>query len=130
MNIQAKSTVLVVLIGSLLVSLYATGWAFWQIYWIGGWRDQVYGLIGRSATVRAMDDFKQGHLRIYVFGGDNELHRYTGTNEGPFEIWIPPFSSEFASPERYATEQFIIFYNRKMRYMHTRPDRFPRPPAD
>jgi YD repeat-containing protein len=105
---------------------------------VAAYRYNPYGqLLGSSGTLAGVNTLRFSSKPwfqsegLYYYGYRfNELHRYTGTNEGLFEIWIPPFSSEFASPERYATEQFITFYNRKMRYMHSHPDRFPRPPAD
>src|SRR6266498_4220274 len=109
-----------------LCSLLVSVCAFWQIYGIGGWRDEVNALVGTKATRKAMDDFAEGHLRLYIFGGENDRHQFTGKSDGPFEIWIPPFHPEFGRAHRYSTEQFIEFYNRKTRYMHSQPDRFQR----
>jgi hypothetical protein len=75
-----------------------------------------------------MDDFRDGHLRLYVFEAPNDKRRFTGRNEGPFEIWIPPIHPELGNAHLYSTEQFIEFYNRKMRLMHSHPDKFPPKP--
>jgi hypothetical protein len=114
---------------SLLCSLLLTAWSYWQIYGIGGWRDEVYGLEGMVASGRALNDFHHGHLRLYRLGGRSETAKYTGTNDGPFEVWIPQFYPSFGRAERYSTEQFIEFYNRKMHYMHSHPDRFGKEPG-
>ena len=81
---------------------------------------------GAVASRRALDDFRDGHLRLYTLGGENEKAKYTGTNDGPFEIWVPHFYPSLGRAHRYSTEQFIEFYNRKMRYMQTHPSEFPR----
>ncbi len=98
----------------------------WQIYGIGGWRDEVYTLSGANAAQQAMDDFRRNKLRLYVLGPASDRHHFTGSNDGPFEIWIPSFHPNLGSAHRYSTEQFIEFYNRKMRYMHSHPEDFPR----
>ena len=110
----------VVLLGSAVL----IAWGYWQIYGIGGWRDQLYASEGAVASRRALDDFRDGHLRLYTLGGESEKAKYTGTNDGPFEIWIPNFYPSFGHAHRYSREQFIEFYNRKMKYMHEHPDEF------
>jgi hypothetical protein len=111
---------LVVLLGSAVL----IAWGYWQIYGIGGWRDQLYASEGAVASRQALDDFRAGHLRLYSLGGESEKATYTGTNDGPFEIWIPHFYPSLGRAHRYSTEQFIEFYNRKMRYMHGHPGEF------
>jgi len=117
-----------VITGLLVVVLLGTAvliaWGYWQIYGIGGWRDQLYASEGAVASRRALDDFRDGHLRLYTLGGESEKVRYTGTNDGPFEIWIPHFYPSLGRAHRYSTEQFIEFYNRKMKYMHEHPYEF------
>src|SRR5206468_6122520 len=91
---------------------------------IGGWRDEVNTLVGAKATRQAMEDFQAGHLRLYILGGESDRHKFSGRTDGAFEIWIPPFHPELGRAHRYSTEQFIEFYNRKMRYMQTHPEEF------
>ncbi|HTY86559.1 MAG TPA: hypothetical protein VMB80_03765 [Candidatus Acidoferrum sp.] len=111
---------------SVFGSLWLAGWSYWQIYHMGGWRDEVYELVGVTASTQAMDDYQEGHLRLYTLGGESEKPKYTGTNDGPFEVWIPQFYPSLGHAHRYATEQFIEFYNRKMHYMNAHPDKFMR----
>jgi hypothetical protein len=59
-----------------------------------------------------------------VLHGQNEHLRYSGSNDGPFEIWISSFYPSLGYPERYSTEQQVESYNRKMRYMHEHPEKF------
>ncbi len=125
---KSRTPYIAVLIGllaiALLCSLLLNAWGYLQIYGIGGWRDQVYGSEGVAASDQALDDFRSGFLRLYCLGGENEKAKYTGTNDGPFEIWMPQFYPSLGRAHRYSTEQFIEFYNRKMQYMHTHPDKF------
>ena len=51
-------------------------WGYWQIYGTGGWRDQLYASEGSVASRRALDDFRDGHLRLYTIGGENEKAKY------------------------------------------------------
>lgn len=98
----------------------------WQVYGPAGWRDQVYGQVGMNATLRAMEDFERGHLRLYALAGENEEAKFAGKMDGAFEVWSPQFYPSLGQAHRYATEQFIEFYNRKMHYMHSHPERFSR----
>ena len=102
----------------------------WQIYGPGGWRDEVYGQVGINATRQAMEDFGQGQLRLYVLGGENEKRHFTGEMDDIFEVWVPQFYPSLGPAHQHATEQFIDFYNRKMRYMHSHPDKFLRSEAE
>jgi hypothetical protein len=62
-----------------------------------------------------MRDYRDGKLRLLVINGERKVERYSGTNDGPFEIWYPECISEcYAS--RYKTEVMVMFYNIRMRY--------------
>ena len=123
-----KPRVLYVVSGFLAVALLGSAvllaWGYWQVYGIGGWRDQLYASEGAVASRQALDDFRAGHLRLYTLGGESERAKFTGTNDGPFEVWTPHFYPSLGVAHRYATEQFIEFYNRKMKYMHEHPKEF------
>jgi len=128
MKASATRLAVVGLIGlfalALLGSMVINGWGCFQIYGIGGWRDVVYELQGMVASDQALRDFRDGHLRLYRFGGESQMAKFTGTNDGPFEIWVPHFYPSLGRAHRYSTEQFIAFYNRKMRYMFSNPEKF------
>jgi hypothetical protein len=68
--------------------------------------------------------FRRRHLRLYELRGESEDERFTGKMDGAFEIWTPHFYPSLGRAHLYATECFIEFYNRKMRYMHSRPEKF------
>jgi hypothetical protein len=117
--------VLIALLGGCVLGCAAlVAWGYWQVYGPGGWRDQVYGSTGALASRQALDDFRQGRLRLYQLAGESNAAKYTGTNEGPFEVWVADFYPSLGRAHRYAKEQFVEFYNRKMRYMHEHPERF------
>jgi hypothetical protein len=87
------------------------------------WEEMVYGLAGYKGSMQALRDFRAGKLRVFVIAGENEKDRFSGTNDGPFEVWIPQYYPTFY-PFRFSTEQEVAFYNRKMRYMHEHPAEF------
>jgi hypothetical protein len=126
--LKSRNTLIAIAITGVLClsSLFLIGWAVWQIYGIGGWRDEVYALSGANAAQQAMDDFRQNKLRLYILGHATDRHQFTGTNDGPFELWIPSFHPALGSAHRYSTEEFVKSYNRKMLYMHSHPEDFPR----
>ena len=128
MKVRASHIAIIMGAGLLLVSvfgsLFLAALSYWQIHRIGGWRDEVYGLVGMTATTQAMDDYREGHLRLYTLGGECDRPRYIGTNNGAFEVWVPQFYPSLGRAHRYAKEQFIEFYNRKMHYMYAPPDKF------
>jgi len=109
------------LVIALITSLGFLGRALWRN---SGWEQEAYGLAGMVATQEAMEDFRQGRLRLRVLQGENEYLRYAGSNDGPFEIWIPQFYPSLGYPHRISVEQQAEFYNRKMRYMHQHPGKF------
>ncbi len=82
------------------------------------------------ATRQAMDDFREGHLVLYTLSSESEKPQYTGKHDGPFEIWTYPFSPDLGRAHRYSKEQFVDFYNRKMRYVHSHADKFQRKPRN
>lgn len=118
---KASKILIALLVIALVTSLGLLGRLLWRNYW---WEQEVYGLASMAAVKQAMADFRQGRLRLQMIQGENEKLRYSGSNDGPFEIWIVQFYPSFGYPHRYSTEQHVRFYNRKMRYMHEHPDRF------
>lgn len=119
---KGRIGIILLLVFIILVPL---AWFWWQIYGIGGWRDQVYWLAGLYGTHQALNDFKQGYLRLYRLGGERDKQQFTGETERDFEIWNPQYYPNMSRAHRYATEVFIEFYNRKMEYMREHPEDFP-----
>lgn len=120
-NPRVLKIVIAVLAVALLTSLVSLGRALWRNHW---WENEAYGLTGLVATKQAMEDFSHGNLRLLAISGRNEELRYSGRNEGPFEVWTPQFLPSLGYPHRFVTEKYVEFYNRKMRYMHEHPEKF------
>jgi hypothetical protein len=113
----------VVLAVALIVCVALLVRAYCQIYWLEGWKDEVYVLSGYKGTKVALDDFHCGKLRLFELDGPHDMPEFTGRRDGDFEIWNPQFLWT-SQADRYATEQFVGFYNRKMQYMHKHPEEF------
>jgi hypothetical protein len=87
------------------------------------WKEEVYGLAGYMGATRALHDFHEGKLRLFVISGERSDDKYSGINDGPFEIWYPQYFPS-VYPMRYSTEQMVQFYDDKMRYMQKHPEKF------
>jgi hypothetical protein len=119
-NPKALKIFCAVLIAALFTSLGFLAHAVWQNYW---WKEEVYGLAGYMGSERALHDFRDGKLRLFVISGQRDDDKYSGTNDGPYQIWFPQYYT-IVYPMRYSMEQQVEFYNQKMRYMHEHPDKF------
>lgn len=119
-NPTALKVVIAVLVVTLLTSLGFLVYARSQVFW---WQEQVYGLAGYEGSTRALHDFQNGKLRLFVIAGERDHDEFSGTNDGPFQIWFPQYYTAIY-PMRYSMEQEVEFYNGKMRYMHEHPDKF------
>lgn len=87
------------------------------------WKQEMYGIATYAATIRALDDFRAGKLRLYELVKDGDLE-FSERYDGPFEIWYKPYYLILGRPDKYTQETFIEAYNRKMRYMHEHPEKF------
>ena len=81
-------------------------------------KEQAYTLGSRAGVMQASRDFRDGKLRLYVIAGERPFERYSGTNDGPFEVWFPE------SDGGYGVEVMVSAYNDRMRFMHTHPTKF------
>jgi len=66
---RSQKIIIVALVIFLGISLLLLGRAYWQIYGIGGYRDELYGLSGLVASMRVLDDFRDGKLRLLKLKG-------------------------------------------------------------
>jgi hypothetical protein len=119
MNNSRTFKVISVVLGIALLTCVAL--LLWRNFW---WKQETYGLAGVVAAREAMDDFRRGRLRLRMIQGENKQFRYSGSNDGPFEIWVVSFYPSLGYPHRFSTEQQVEFYNRKMRYMYEHPAKF------
>ncbi len=90
-NLQVMNTpivlkvVIVLLIFALGTSLVFLAYTRSQIGW---WEMEVYGLAGFEGSERALHDFQNGKVRLFVIAGDHDHDEYSGTNEGPFQDMV------------------------------------------
>lgn len=87
------------------------------------WRLQVENLAQWEGATVARQDFESGRLRLFVISGKRDEDRFSGTNEGPFEVWYSSYFPEIRA-FRCAAETRVATYNAKMRYMQQHPDRY------
>lgn len=87
------------------------------------WRLQVENLAQWEGATVARQDFESGRLRLFVISGKRDEDRFSGTNEGPFEVWYSSYSPEIRA-FRCAAETRVATYNAKMRYMQQHPERY------
>lgn len=87
------------------------------------WRLQVQNLAQWEGVTVARQDFESGKLRLFVISGKRDEDKFSGTNEGPFEVW---YSSYFPDVRafRCAAETRVAAYNAKMRDMQQHPERY------
>jgi hypothetical protein len=111
---------IIALIIALFTSLGFLAHAVWLNVW---WKEEVYVLAGYEGGTRALHDYQNGKLRLFKISGERDADKFSGTNDGPFQVWFPQYYT-VVYPMRYSKEQEVEFYNRKMRYMHEHPEKF------
>jgi hypothetical protein len=95
------------------------GYELWQNLM---WKMQVETLAGHEGATRARHDLSVGRLRLFVIAGERSDDKYSGTNDGAFEVWYPQYYPQYY-PFRYSAEQMVSSYNEKMRYLHEHPEK-------
>jgi hypothetical protein len=106
-NPKTLKVVIAILVIAFLALFAFLADSLWQNFW---WKKEVAGLAYYRGAERADHDFHDGKIRLFVISGERDDYVYSGTNEGPFQIWLPqyyphPYSS------RYSTEQMVWAYN-------------------
>jgi hypothetical protein len=119
-NPKALKIVIVILAVAFLVSFHFLMRALSDNF---AWKQCIELSAPADGAMFAHLDFQSGKLRLFVISGEHSDDKYSGTNDGPFEIWFPQYHIS-PYPMRYRVEQWVAGYNRSMRYMHDHPDRF------
>jgi hypothetical protein len=88
------------------------------------WESEAVELANFKGSERALCDFQAGKLRLFVLGDASETDTYSGSNDGPFEIWIPQYFPPRGPAHRISMERWIEVYNHQMRDMHDYPEKF------
>lgn len=66
-------------------------------------KNDIESLAETAGGLRAEKDFDFGMLRKFVFSGSNSVDKFTGTNSGPYQIWISRYN-----PRPYEVSDFAI----------------------
>jgi hypothetical protein len=114
------SRVVIVMLAFTVALFITTGFLIYEVRQNIAWKMQVENLANYEGKTRARRDFEAGKLRLFVIAGERNDDKFSGTNDGPFEIWYPQYYPDFY-PFRFSTEQMITAYNEKMRYFHEHP---------
>jgi len=120
-TVGALAITIIVLIGLLVHSLIQMAESKDQI---GDLKEQVYTFGSQVGEMQASRDFRDGKLRLYVIEGERPFERYSGTNDGPFEVWFPANDRIYVGHFGYAVEVMVSAYNDRMRYMQRHPTKF------
>ena len=88
------------------------------------WKQEAFVLAVHLGALRADHDFKNGTIRLLELDGEQDRNEFTGRLDGPFEIWNSQYFPSRGYPHQYSTEQMVIMYNSRMRYMAEHPDDF------
>jgi hypothetical protein len=119
-NPKTLKVVIVILAVAFLVSFHFLVRALVDNF---AWKQSVELSAPAAGAMFAHLDFQAGKLRLYMISGERSDDKYSGTNDGPFEVWFPEYSAS-PYPMRYRAEQWVAGYNRSMRYMYEHPERF------
>jgi hypothetical protein len=110
-NPKTLKVVIAILVIAFLALFAFLADSLWQNFW---WKKEVAGLAYYRGAERADHDFHDGKIRLFVISGERDDDVYSGTNEGPFQIWLPQYYPILYS-SRYSTEQMVSAYNKTMK---------------
>ena len=116
-NFKLAKVVIAVLVIGLFALLGILAYTLWQRFL---WKQQVYALAAYEGGERATHDYQAGKLRLFVIAGERSDNKYSGTNDGPFEIWYPQYFPD-SYPLRYETEVMVSYYNHDMQFSYAHP---------
>ena len=95
-----------------------------EVYRNLAWEGEVRDLASKHGWTRAENDYQSGRVRLFVISGLLSDDKYSGTNDGPFEIWFPAgFGDDW--PSRCAVETMVGHYNQQMRLIREHPEPSP-----
>lgn len=89
-----------------------------QLWQISNWQSEVWSLAGSKGAEEAKQDFQVGKLKKKIIAGECAEDKFSGTNEGPFEVWTAQYYPALPWPYHYSVEQEIKSYNLRMRSLY------------
>jgi|ERR1035437_5715467 hypothetical protein len=114
-----------IVIALLVVALFTSfGFLAYAIHQSHEWKYVVWLQDGRIAAYRALGDFRAGNLRLFIISGERGHDVFSGTNDGPFQVWFRQYGTQSYSPSlRYSIEDEIRDYNHEMRNLQQHPEK-------
>jgi hypothetical protein len=110
-----------IVVGCLAVALLVTvAFLIYARYQNSMWVMQLDGLAKFAGSTSAKNDFETGRLRLFAFAGVRDADTFSGTNDGPYEIWYSQYfpGDPRYQPFRHSKEQMVRGYNETMRALH------------
>ncbi|HEY3762102.1 MAG TPA: hypothetical protein VGN23_10185 [Verrucomicrobiae bacterium] len=90
-------------------------------YWQGSnWKNTVTSLADDQGCNEAASDFESGKLKLLIISGECDEDKYSGTNDGPFAIWVAQYYPDLPWPDRFSMEERVRYYNLTMRNKYER----------
>lgn len=112
-NPKTLKLIIVIVTITLITSLsFLIHSLFWQN---SNLKAEVGSLASIQGCEEADKDFQAGRLKVFVISGECHEDRFSGTNDGPFEVWITSYFPSLPQPHRYSTGKKIEAYNFRMR---------------
>jgi hypothetical protein len=112
-NPRTLKIIIVVLTMAFLTSLgFLVHSQLWQN---SNWKGEVRYLASVQGAEEAEKDFQAGKLKVFVVSGECHEDKFSGTNDGPFEVWTAEYYPSLPWPDRYSTQEKIKHYNLFMR---------------
>ena len=111
-NLRNIKVLIAVLTLALLAALGGLAYAVWLN---SQWKAEASELARDIGAQRAIKDFNAGKLKLLQIVGANAKDTFTGTNDGPFEIWVSQYFPGESFPVRCASEQQVVAYNTVMK---------------
>lgn len=116
--------ILKIAIAIIVVALFTSLGFLARALWLNSvWKAEVNALAGYEGGERASPDYRDGKLRLFVISGERDDDKFSGTNDGLFEIWFPQYYPKLY-PLRYSEEEMVEAYNNRMKSMNEHLEKF------
>lgn len=89
-----------------------------QLWQNSNWKAEVGSLASNQGYAEADKDFQAGKLKVFVISGECHEDKFSGSNDGPFEVWTAEYYPSFPWPVRYSAAKKIEAYNHHMRFRY------------
>jgi hypothetical protein len=108
-NSQTLKAIIAVLVIGLITFLGL--WIHSQLWQNSNWKGEINYLANVQGAEEARKDFQAGKLKKIIISDECDEDKFSGTNDGPFQVWIAQYFPQSTYPERYSIEQKIKAYD-------------------